>query len=80
MSLAEKKMELQAKGIEAFGPNDVQTLVSHAVTMLADVSQGQTQVVNALAAVIDQLNAPKTSVIVRDERGRAAGVKTITQH
>jgi hypothetical protein len=72
MSLAEKQMELRAKGIEAFGPNEVQTLIGQAVETLSGLAQ-------ALGAVVEQLNAPKR--IVRDPvSGRAVGVETVTKH
>jgi hypothetical protein len=71
MSLQEKQMELKAKGIEAFGQNDAQALVSQAVNTLAGIA-------HALGAVVDQLNAPKR--LVRDVNGRAVGVETITKH
>jgi hypothetical protein len=60
---------LRAKGIEAFGPNDVQTLIGQAVETLAGLTQ-------TLGAVVEQLNAPKR--IVRDPvNGRAVGVETV---
>jgi hypothetical protein len=69
MSLTEKQMELRAKGIEAFGENDAQTLVAQAVNTLAGVAQG-------LAAVVEQMNAPKR--LIRDpQTGRAMGVETV---
>ena len=71
MSLAEKKMELHSKGIEALGPKDVQTLVGQAINTLAGIAQ-------TLAAVVDQLNAPKR--LVRGPDGRAVGVETVTRH
>ena len=71
MSLAEKQMELHAKGIEAFGPNDAQTLIGQAVTTLSGLAV-------ALGAVVEQLNAPKR--IVRGPDGRAVGVETVTKH
>jgi hypothetical protein len=61
-------MELKAKGIEAFGDNDAQALVTQAVNTLAGVA-------HALGAIVEQLNAPKR--IVRDPNGRAMGVETI---
>jgi hypothetical protein len=70
MSLAEKQIELEAKGIEAFGgPNEVENFVGQAVNTLAGVA-------HALLAVVEQLNAPKR--LVRDpQTGRAMGVETI---
>jgi outer membrane biosynthesis protein TonB len=72
MSLHEKQMELRAKGIEAFGgPNELQTLIAQAVNTLAGVAQG-------LAAVVEQINAPKR--LIRDPAtGRAMGVETVTK-